>query len=132
MTDRGPAGSAGERLPAADQRQLEDAPQPFRGHPDGPEAGSSSRGRGGGRRSVHPPFTDIRSVQTLIDADDIPISLGAQHCHWEEKGAFTRRRTVFLAKLNVRYVITGPASAGSCSARRTMVAARPPPSSRSA
>ena len=58
--------------------------------------------------SVHPPFTDIRSVQTLIDADDIPIALGAQHCHWEEKGAFTGEvAPVFLAKLNVRYVITG-------------------------
>jgi triosephosphate isomerase len=58
--------------------------------------------------SVHPPFTDIRSVQTLIDADDIPIALGAQHCHWEEKGAFTGEvAPVFLAKLNVRYVIVG-------------------------
>ena len=26
--------------------------------------------------SVHPPFTDIRSVQTLIDADDIPSPSG--------------------------------------------------------
>jgi len=58
--------------------------------------------------SVHPPFTDIRSVQTLIDADDIPIALGAQHCHWEEKGAFTGEvAPAFLAKLNVRYVIVG-------------------------
>ena len=57
-----------------------------------------------GRRrvSVHPPFTDLRSVQTLIDADDIPIALGAQHCHWEEKGAFTGEvAPAFLAKLNV-------------------------------
>jgi triosephosphate isomerase (TIM) len=58
--------------------------------------------------SVHPPFTDLRSVQTLIDADDIPVALGAQHCHWEEKGAFTGEvAPTFLAKLNVRYVITG-------------------------
>jgi triosephosphate isomerase (TIM) len=58
--------------------------------------------------SVHPPFTDIRSVQTLIDADDIPIALGAQHCHWEENGAFTGEVSpAFLAKLNVRYVIVG-------------------------
>jgi triosephosphate isomerase len=58
--------------------------------------------------SVHPPFTDLRSVQTLIDADDIPLALGAQHCHWEEKGAFTGEiAPTFLAKLNVRYVITG-------------------------
>ena len=29
------------------------------------------------------------SVQTPIDSDHMPIALGAQHCHWEEKGAFT-------------------------------------------
>ena len=58
--------------------------------------------------SVHPPFTDLRSVQTVIESDDIPIGLGAQHCHWEEKGAFTGEVSPhFLAKLNVRYVIVG-------------------------
>jgi triosephosphate isomerase len=36
--------------------------------------------------SVHPPFTDLRSVQTVLEADDIPISLGAQHCHWRRRG----------------------------------------------
>jgi triosephosphate isomerase (TIM) len=35
--------------------------------------------------SVHPPFTDLRSVQTVIESDDIPMALGAQHCHWEER-----------------------------------------------
>ncbi|MGH9121736.1 MAG: triose-phosphate isomerase, partial [Acidimicrobiales bacterium] len=29
--------------------------------------------------SVHPPFTSLRSIQILIDADDIPIALGAQN-----------------------------------------------------
>jgi triosephosphate isomerase len=58
--------------------------------------------------SVHPPFTDIRSVQTLLDIDKIPIALGAQHCHWEEKGAFTGEVSpAFLAKLEVRYCIVG-------------------------
>jgi triosephosphate isomerase len=58
--------------------------------------------------SVHPPFTDIRSVQTVLEADGIPVSLGAQHCHWEEKGAFTGEVSpAMLAKLNVSYVITG-------------------------
>ena len=58
--------------------------------------------------SLHPPFTDIRSVQTLIDADDIPVALGAQHCHWEASGAYTGEVSrAFLAKLNVRYVIAG-------------------------
>jgi len=58
--------------------------------------------------SVHPPFTDIRSVQTTLESDDIPIALGAQHCHWEESGAFTGEVSpAMLAKLNVRYVIAG-------------------------
>ena len=58
--------------------------------------------------SVHPPFTDLRSLQTLIEADDIPISLGAQHCHWEEKGALTGEvSTEMLAKLNVSFVLVG-------------------------
>ena len=52
--------------------------------------------------SVHPPFTDIRTVQTLIDVDDLKVSLGAQHCHWEDRGAFTGEvSAVFLGKLNV-------------------------------
>ena len=34
--------------------------------------------------------------------------LGAQHCHWEEKGAFTGEvSAAMLAKLNVKYVIAG-------------------------
>ena len=27
--------------------------------------------------SIHPPFTDIRSVQTIIEADELRIQLGA-------------------------------------------------------
>jgi triosephosphate isomerase len=58
--------------------------------------------------SVHPPFTDIRSVQTVLEADDTPISIGAQHCYIEEKGAFTGEVSpAMLAKLNVEYVIAG-------------------------
>jgi triosephosphate isomerase len=58
--------------------------------------------------SVHPPFTDLRSIQTVLESDDIPIALGAQHCHWEVSGAFTGEISpAFLAKLNVRYVIAG-------------------------
>jgi triosephosphate isomerase len=58
--------------------------------------------------SVHPPFTDLRSVQTLLDVDDIPMALGAQHCHWEDSGAFTGEISpAFLVKLEVRYVICG-------------------------
>ena len=58
--------------------------------------------------SIHPPFTDIRSVQTLIDADDFKFLLGAQHCHFEDKGAFTGEISpAFLSKLGVKYVICG-------------------------
>ena len=58
--------------------------------------------------SVHPPFTDLRSIQTVLEADEIPIALGAQHCHWEEKGAFTGEvAPAMLAKLDVTYVIAG-------------------------
>jgi triosephosphate isomerase len=58
--------------------------------------------------SIHPPFTDLRSVQTVIDADKLPFALGAQHCHFDDKGAFTGEISpVFLAKLGVQYVICG-------------------------
>src|SRR5437868_13746240 len=60
--------------------------------------------------SIHPPFTDLRSVQTtLFDQKRCEIVLGAQHCHFEEKGAFTGEVSpAFLAKLDVRYVIARP------------------------
>jgi triosephosphate isomerase len=58
--------------------------------------------------SVHPPFTDLRSVQTVLEADDAPIILGAQSCHFEDEGAFTGEvSAAMLAKLNVSYVIVG-------------------------
>jgi triosephosphate isomerase len=58
--------------------------------------------------SIHPPFTDIRSVQTVIDIDKLLFAVGAQTCHWEDKGAFTGEVSPqFLAKLNVQYVIAG-------------------------
>lgn len=58
--------------------------------------------------SVHPPFTDIRSVQTVIESDSLGFSLGAQNCHSEEKGAFTGEVSPsFLSKLGVRLVICG-------------------------
>lgn len=58
--------------------------------------------------SVHPPFTDIRSVQTLIEGDVLRFLLGAQHCHFEDTGAFTGEISpVFLSKLTVKYVICG-------------------------
>jgi triosephosphate isomerase len=64
--------------------------------------------RGAVEVSVHAPFTDLRTLQTAMEQDKMPIALGAQHCHWEEKGAFTGEVSpAMLAKLNVRYVIAG-------------------------
>jgi triosephosphate isomerase len=54
------------------------------------------------------PFTDLRTLQTLTEADEIPIVLGAQNCHWEDQGAYTGEISpVMLAKLTVQYVIVG-------------------------
>ena len=39
--------------------------------------------------SVHPPFTDLRTVQTLVEKEHIPVALGAQHCSDEDAGALT-------------------------------------------
>ncbi len=58
--------------------------------------------------SVHPPFTDIRTVQTALESDRIPFFLGAQHCHSEDSGAFTGEVSPsMLAKLGTAYVIVG-------------------------
>lgn len=57
---------------------------------------------------VCPPFTDLRSVQTTIQSDKLKLILGAQNCHWEDKGAWTGEISpVFLSKLSVEYVIVG-------------------------
>ncbi len=58
--------------------------------------------------SIHPPFTSLRSVQTVIESDDMPFKLGAQNCHFEDAGAFTGEvSAAMLAKLHVEYVIVG-------------------------
>lgn len=55
-----------------------------------------------------PPFTDLRSMQTTIDSDRIPVALGAQNVHWEESGALTGEISpLMLSKLTVKYVIVG-------------------------
>ncbi len=57
---------------------------------------------------VIPPFTALRSIQTLIDGDRLRIGLGAQNCHHEDAGAYTGEVSpVMLAKLAVRYVVCG-------------------------
>lgn len=58
--------------------------------------------------AVIPAFTAIRSIQTLIEGDRLPLALGAQDCHWETDGAYTGAVSPrMLAKLKVRYVLCG-------------------------
>jgi triosephosphate isomerase (TIM) len=57
---------------------------------------------------VCPPFTALRSVQTLIESDRLPFGLGAQNVYPEEKGAFTGEVSPpMLVALKVGYVIVG-------------------------
>jgi triosephosphate isomerase len=57
---------------------------------------------------IFPPFTDLRTVQTLVDADRIPFALGAQDLSTKDSGAYTGEISgAFLAKLACRYVIIG-------------------------
>lgn len=58
--------------------------------------------------SVHPAFTAIRTVQSVVEPEDIPVALGAQDCAVEDSGAFTGEVSApMLAKLHVQYVIVG-------------------------
>ena len=55
-----------------------------------------------------PPFTDLRSVQTLVDADKLELVYGAQDVSAHTSGAYTGEISpVFLAKLGVTYVAIG-------------------------
>ena len=57
---------------------------------------------------VCPPFTALRSLQTLIQSDRMAVALGAQDCHPEVEGAYTGDVSVpMLARLDVRYVVVG-------------------------
>ncbi len=58
--------------------------------------------------SIHPPFTDLRTVQSVLEPDGIPVALGAQDCAVDDSGAFTGEVSpLMLAKLHVDYVIVG-------------------------
>jgi triosephosphate isomerase len=58
--------------------------------------------------SVHPPFCDLRTVQTVVEGEGIPVALGAQHCSDKDRGAFTGEVSpLMLARLGVTYVIVG-------------------------
>ncbi|CAN5129829.1 triose-phosphate isomerase [soil metagenome] len=58
--------------------------------------------------AVFPPYTDLRSVQTLVNADDLPIAYGGQDLSEHDSGAYTGEISgAFLASLDTRYVIIG-------------------------
>ena len=58
--------------------------------------------------AVLPPFTDLRSVQTLIDGDKLKIEFGAQDVSAHESGAYTGEvSAAMLAKLGCTYVAVG-------------------------
>ncbi|MDP4015265.1 MAG: triose-phosphate isomerase [Candidatus Nanopelagicales bacterium] len=58
--------------------------------------------------AVLPPFTALRSVQTLIDADGYAIKYGAQDCSTHDAGAYTGEVSApMLARLGCAYVVVG-------------------------
>ena len=58
--------------------------------------------------AVLPPFTDIRSVQTVINADNLDLKYGAQDLSPHDKGAFTGDVSgPMLAKLGCSFVTVG-------------------------
>ena len=58
--------------------------------------------------AVFPPYTDLRAVQTLLDADKIAFALGAQDLSAHDSGAYTGEISgAFLSKLDCAYVIIG-------------------------
>jgi triosephosphate isomerase (TIM) len=58
--------------------------------------------------AVLPPFTDLRSVQTLIDGDKLKLKYGAQDVSAHDKGAFTGEISgAMLERLGVTFVTVG-------------------------
>ena len=57
---------------------------------------------------VVPPFTDLRSVQTLVDGDQLLVKYGAQDVSTQDSGAYTGEiSAAMLAKLGCSYVVVG-------------------------
>ena len=58
--------------------------------------------------TVLPPFTDLRSVQTLVDGDKLLLTYGAQDVSQHDSGAYTGEISgAFLAKLGCTFVVVG-------------------------
>lgn len=57
---------------------------------------------------VVPPFTDLRSVQTMVDGDRLSIKYAAQDVSTHDGGAYTGEiSAAMLAKLGCSYVVVG-------------------------
>ena len=57
---------------------------------------------------VLPPFTDLRSVQTLVDGDRLQLRYGAQDVSAHDGGPYTGEvSAAMLAKLGCSYVVVG-------------------------
>ena len=57
---------------------------------------------------VAPPFVDLRSVTSVVEADRLGIAIGAQHVNSNDSGAHTGEiSTAMLKRLNVEWVIVG-------------------------
>ncbi|GGK74661.1 triose-phosphate isomerase [Ornithinimicrobium pekingense] len=58
--------------------------------------------------AVLPPFTDLRSVQTLVQGDNLDLRYGGQDLSQHDEGAYTGEISgAFLAKLGCTYVAVG-------------------------
>jgi triosephosphate isomerase len=58
--------------------------------------------------TVLPPFTDLRSVQTLVDGDKLKLTYGAQDLSKHDSGAYTGEISgAFLAKLGCTFAVVG-------------------------
>lgn len=65
-------------------------------------------GAGGAEVAVFPPFTDLRSVQTLVSADKLDVVFGAQDLSEFDSGAYTGEISgAFLKALDCTYVLIG-------------------------
>lgn len=75
--------------------------------------------------AVLPPFTDIRSVQTLIDGDRLGLVYGAQDISEHDSGAYTGEVSgSMLAKLGCTYVVIGHSERRAYHAETDEVVAR--------
>ena len=77
---------------------------------------------------VIPPFTDLRSVQTLVDGDRLALRYGAQDVSVHDSGAYTGEiSAAMLAKLGCSYVVVGSLRAPASTTRRPTTRSTPRP-----